>query len=271
MPEYKATFFFKDNNAYGWTETYHSLLGSLQGVMDQAFNQLTLRTPLLGDGAQCVYIRVSDDLVKRDSLVRVVTARQGKGGSLGLGFADIANTCLVVRLQHNELFRRTLYMRGIYDAIVDDNGRYQPTAAFTEAFQLWAASLKNNNWAMRNKKRDTPSFNIVAIAQNPINGEITITTAAPHGLLQNQTVLIRGVKGPTFLNGASSVFAVPSPTTFVLKSNRMLSAWLGGGIVSASTFELHVINTAQVVRASHRIAGRPFDSPRGRRLVRSRR
>lgn len=270
MPQYRCTFFFKDSAGYGWTETFHSNQPDLTKVIGAATDILPFRTALLGLGVQITYLRASDDLVKRDSLVKTVSARAGKQTSLDMGPADIANTCLVIRLEQDALHRRTLYMRGIPDLLVDDNKGYKPNAQWSTAFDAWTAALTVGGWAMRNKSGVIPTFVITGIAQNPVNGDITITTAAAHGLAQNQAYSIRGVKGPTFLNGSGSIFSVPSPTTFVVKSTQILSTWQGGGTVGSVGFTLNPILNAQVVRASHRISGRPFDAPLGRRKARRR-
>jgi len=53
-----------------------------------------------------------------------------------------------------------------------------------------------------------------------------------------------------------------------VRINRVGRPYLGGGTVVKNGYALGLINTSTIVRASHHNAGRPFDSPRGRRLVR---
>lgn len=268
MPICRATFFFKDTNNHGWTETIHSLKADLTSTLTAAKALLTLRVECLGSTAALDFVRVSDDLVKRDSKIYKVPARDGTPKSLGIGNADIANTCLVVRLDANPLTRRTLYMRGVPDAIVDFSGVYTPSPSFRTAFDAWLAQLKSDGWACRGKDGTIVPAVISLITQNPVTGQVTISTATPHGFAVNQAVTIKGVKGATSVNGSWNVFNVLTTTSFTIQTNVLLANWLGGGTVSRLGFTLAAITDGVVMRCGERKAGRFFDSPVGRRRAR---
>jgi hypothetical protein len=266
---FRATFFFEDVQNYGWSETFFSQKATLQDVLVAAQAVVPLRVNMLGGGVSLKYIRVSDDLVKRDSLVKAVSSRDGQNKTIGAS-SDIANTCILVRLQGSALARRSWYVRGQSDDNVTNSGDYTPTPAFNAALTAMINQLTLDAWCIRTKNPISVPIQVIQVLQNPVNGQITITTTGPHGFLVGSTVTFTGMKGVSFLNGSTTVFFVNSPTSFTINSNQLAGTYLGGGTVVSRLFTLTLITLGFAVRASHRIAGRPFDSHRGRRKGRTR-
>jgi len=268
----RATFFFKDTNNYGWSETIHNLAQDLTQVMTRAASLGISRRNLLGDSARLVFIRVSDDLVKRDSRVTQIPIGDQVTRLGAATAADIANTNLVVRMETDSpIKRRTLYMRGIPDNIVTNSGRYTPDGGFANAFELWAAKILGDSWALRTRDGTQPPHNITLALQDPATGLVTITTADAHGFALTEGILITGARGATQINGTFVPFSIPSATTFVIKLSQLIQPYSGNGVVRKLGYVLGAITDSQVMRVSHRIAGRPFDSPVGRRRARTRR
>lgn len=264
----RATFFFKDDNDHGWTETIHTTRGDLVTAMIAATLLGQKRVELLGGSGYLSFIRVSDDLVKRDSLVNQISSRDGRPKSLANGASASANISLVIRMQANVLNRRTLYMRGIPQNILAGAGLYFPQAYWIANFAAWNNQLTTDGWAIRSRSGLVVQHVIQTISQDPATGRITFTTADAHGFVPNSSVIVKGVRGAVSANGLWNVFSVADPTHFTVNSNVLLQQWTGGGTAGLAGYVLNAIVNSQVMRASERKAGRFFDSPVGRRRVR---
>lgn len=261
----RATFFFKDTNGYGWTETIHSKKDGITTTLAAAVSLLPLRRDLLGSTAFIDFVRVSDDLIKRDSKIYVVPpGDRGTRISAQTG-ADIANTNLVVRLDADPTHRRTLYMRGVPDEAVITSGKYVPNDVFQAAFETWVRELVTNDWAVRSRDNLVTVFAISGYTFNAVNGTVTFTTVGNHNFGVNTAVTIQNLANSARLRGNWAIFGIPTATTFDIKVNFIPPAYSGGGQVSRIAYVLNNIVTGEVRRASHRITGGPFDRPRGRK------
>jgi hypothetical protein len=265
MPLLRATFFFEDTNKHGWTETIHSTAADLSTLLAAATRLSQKRRDLLGLTAGLTFIRVSDDAVKRDSKINHIGFDDTKSRTSESSASDIANTCLVVRLDANPVVRRTLYMRGIPDAVCASAGRYIPTPEFRTKFDEWMALITTEGWACRTKDDLIPVYTISNVTFDPVTGLATITTTAPHLFTLTDPIEIKGVRGCTAVNGKWNIFALAGAETFKIKLGVLLPPYGGGGSVNKIGFKLVNITQGEVRRVSHRLAGRPFDSPRGRR------
>ncbi len=268
----RVTFFFQNDLAAGWTETLYSQRASISEAMNDALTLYPLRVAMLGGQVRLLAYRGSDDLVKRDSqFFSVPTDSQfNKNASVADIDSDIASTCLVIRCQAaDNIHRRTLSLRGIPDNVVQQGGRFVPTAGFASALQSWALRLSLQGWCIRGKDATFPVNSIIAISQNPATFLVTITTAAPHGLAANNQIDIRSVRGATSINGNWQVFSTPSDTTFTIFTRQIINVWAGNGTVQKVSYTLYPMFLVQAVRASHRLAGRAFFVSRGRRRART--
>lgn len=267
MPVPRATFFFKNNNGAGWSETLFIAVADLDIALERAKVIASWRVNCQGVGSRLEFIRVSDDLVKRDSKIYPVPAGDQTSHKRESGDADIASTCLLVRCESGVVKRRSLFLRGVPDDITKDNGRYRPSAEFQQAFDQYVAAVKANNGSIKVRKGIGVLYNISNVSSADANGNVTITTSAPNDFVPNDVVNIRGVLGATQVRGLQRVLTAPTTTTFTIRVNRIVRPYIGGGNVQHNDYELFSINNMVPVRCSHHNAGRPFDSPRGRRLV----
>lgn len=259
----RATFFFKDGN-YGWTETYHSLKPDLTATMTAARALIPLRVACMGVSAHMPFVRVSDDLIKRDSMIFPVPPGD-QFNKAGASIGTSPNVCLNVRLEATTIIRRNLSMRGIPANLLGFGGSLEMSADFLTSFRAYGQKLLSDDWAVKGADRLITKYDISNVVQDIANGDVTVTTFLPHGLDVNDPVTIRGLTGSKFLNGNWALFAVPSTTTVKIKMNRILVPWTGGGTISKAGFLLSRITKVTERDISHRNAGRPFDSPRGRR------
>lgn len=267
----RATLFFRDTNDHGWSETYHTLLPTLPLALDRAKVLAYLRRQLMGGQTYNTYIRVSDDLVTRDSLIYAVPPDDQQVDSWVPGNSASANLSLVTRIQASALVRRTLYMRGIPTTVIPAAGKFVNNASFDANFRTFRTELVTQQWACRTKDRLIVVVDILEVTQNPATGVTLVRTAPNHGLVRNGGVQIRGCIGSEALNGTHAVLDTPTLTTFTVLVPTILAGYLGGGVAQKVGYTLVQMIDATIVQASERKAGRIFNSPRGRRSVRGKR
>jgi len=261
----RSTFFFTNTNGYGWSETFFSNAPDLASAMTSAKAMIVPRVRLLGRGSSLKFIRVSDDLIKRDSQIYPVPEDDGTPKTRSQSTADIANTCLLLRLEAGDRWRRPLFLRGIPDEICDDNGRYIPTATFQNNLQIWQVAFRAQGYCVKVRTNDGVPVNITNVGTIGPTGLVTITTAAAHGFALNDVVNIRAVLGATQVRGLHQVVTVVDATSFQIRISRVVKPYQSNGNVCKVTYNTPSIVTFVAVRCTHHNAGRPFDSPVGRR------
>lgn len=265
MARNRITFFFRSTRGYGWSETYFTTAASLNGAMTNAKAILPTRVNLNGRGVFLEFIRVSDDEVRRDSQIYVVPRADREIKARSAGDGDIANTCVDVRIEAGDTKRRTLFLRGIPDDICLDNGSFVPTPAWNANFGAFSAALGMNQIAVRVRTDVSPQFVIANVGTSGPTGLVTITTQAATGFVLNDVVNIRQVLGATQVRGLQRVVTIIDATNFQVRVARVVKPYLGGGLVVKNGYALLGISALHALRCSHHNAGRPFDSPRGRR------
>jgi hypothetical protein len=91
----------------------------------------------------------------------------------------------------------------------------------------------------------------VAGTAGAVGGQITITTAAPHGYLNGQKVVVTGITGTTEANTYTSltttqpaywVITVPSLQTMTLIGSKFANSYISGGAVYPALFQASDIN-----------------------------
>lgn len=267
MPmQIRAQFFFKDLNGFGWSEALDSTLQNMTAVFNKAVALIPLRVQMLGTTSYLQYVRVSDQLVKRDSLIASITYGDGRNTDTSVAGSASANLALLLRLTASDTSRRLMYIKGFPDNCESDSGVYTPTVKFRAAISNWKDSVLDGSWAVRSKDDAlNPPHLITAATQDNVTGNVTITTADAHGFSIDKPIAIAGVKGATQLNGRWSIQAITSPTAFRLHLTAIIDPYVQAGTARLLGFAINPILTMQLLRVTHRIAGRPFDSPRGRR------
>lgn len=282
MAYYLITYNFSQG-PFGWSEKFNMLASSFQAAIDASADNtiLAARQALLGAAAAAGgysatlnSVRISDVAVKRDSVVRVVNA-QGAASPTN-DTADIPNTCLVVRMNLSSdpngvgsLYRRTLYLRGFPDGLVSNGGKYTPTAGWVTAFTLWVNLLRDRSFGTIVSSKEEPLLNIMAAANDGAN--TLFTTDVNNNFPNGRQVHFTGQKPSAIFGTYKTVYQVAGqPAQFrVLGQNIVgVPTTLGQVNLVASAFG-YIVGTPQVVRASHRVTGRPSDAPRGRRKKRA--
>lgn len=267
MPRIRVTFYMKNQEGLGWSETLFSTRATIQLAMADAFFLYPKRVNLNGNDVSLFYIRASDDEVKRDAEIFRVPKNNQSSKDADLGPSEDANTALDVALKAGDLQRGMVFMSGIPDNIVQTGGAFTPSAVWQANYAIWSAAVTAGAWGLRHRNEAAGSAAITNMTQNGTTGVITVTTAAPHGYAVGTYVNILQVGGATRGRGVWRIMDVPSPTTFTYKIKMILQPYTGGGIARALEYQVNSYSSTQVVKVGHHDRGRPFGSPRGRRRV----
>jgi hypothetical protein len=266
MPIIRATFFFKDAVGSGWTETIHNTGADLTTVRSAALRLVPLRVALMGSTSSLEKVRISDDLVFRDSsLYYVPTGNQMNKSALD--GSDFSDNCVLTNLRATATSRRSLYMRGYPDGISMNSGQFSPTPQWSAAFINWQTELLASNWAIKSRDKLIIPDPITAAVQALPSGIVTVTTLNPHGFNAGDGINISGVRPPaSALNGNYTVLSVAG-LTFSVALNSIMNTFVGGGRAIKYGYLLWPITSATAERIAERKAGAPFDLRRGRRRV----
>lgn len=276
MPVFKCSFFFTQGG-WGWSETHYTLKTDHAQALTELDTMRQFRTAILGKGSLpddqnpfLQYARVSQDDIPGDSRVAEYTLNAGTG-STGLGQADIPNTCLLVRLEAGVLHRRSMYLRGIPDNIVTQGGQYTPYPGWTRPYNAWASYMTGGiraggGWGIR-IPLNPPALagTIIDVVQAAHSKVVNVTTAALHGLTVGNIIVIKG-RNVAWLRGRHRVIGVTAANVFQISIDAPVGQIVNGPLVyRIDPFGVIPYDTTVAERITHRITGRPFDQPRGRR------
>lgn len=263
MPVIRSTFFFKQLK-WGWSETLFSTAGTREVALQQAKDYLPVRVRLNGFETTCEYVRISDDLIKRDSLIWAPPTEDQKSRLITAGESDIPNTCVVIRLQADPVGRRTLSMRGIPDRIIATGGLFTPGGVWSDQFRTWRTEIVSGRWGIKVKDQTQPQVAIDAIAFDLPTLVTTVTLAQNHTIGVGELVQLGGQLPTPELRGLFRTIHTGA-NFFKIKTPFLVPAYTNFAWARKVVYGVATISDAVALRASHRTAGRPFDSPVGRR------
>lgn len=267
----KATFFFTGGK-YGWSESYHSKKPDLTSTLAAARDLLPLRLALCAGDVRCEWIRVSDDLVRRDSMLHYVPRGDQSNVTNAAASSANPNLCILVRCDAAQpTVRRNIYMRGFPDDMEKMSGTWYDNAQWRASFTIFSRQLAFDLWAIRTKDPLVAQIPIVSAVQEEGTGIITFTTSANHNLSTNEAITLSNMTVPALRGNWQVLGTPPSNTTFQVAVRFLLQGVAVTGKVSKVAYKLEEIIKTQDLRISHRIAGRPSDQPRGRRRRTARR
>jgi hypothetical protein len=279
----RATLFFTSDK-YGWSETFFKVADDLQAVLEDAVRMAVNRIRLCGTNVELDYVRVSDDDIRRDSLVaqpnltaqlkksvRDVLDVGGEGAKpkeqkINVAAPDPADqpySAILLRMEAGPLYRRPMYLRGCPDSIiVNPPGPVQPKE-WGDMFRRWVEFLKGNAWGFKVLNRDVgnPAKPITA---SPGVAPFQLTVAA-HGLVQGQRVTVEDIKGEGAVPHGAFTIDVVDPNTIRLRGTTGAFTYDRGGTVRLRVYKVATISSIIIRGETTRRTGRPFDSPRGRR------
>jgi hypothetical protein len=287
MPNrFRATWFYSDGD-YGWSETLWESPPSTSylAVAKKADVLGILRLGLLGNTTTWLGTRVSDDLVRRDSLyVEKNLTSADQGGKLAVNiYSERPYSVITLRMEATALARRIAYLSGAPYTIVtnpflipDINGTWG------KSFMKWVNEIVKPNalpapqWGF---------FGFDTTAANPALPITFISTLAGtvncpgHTFVPTDTVFLDQTNPRRPFVGKYTVAGVVGNIVtlqrFVSKkypapqlpppSGWGITPWNSGGQLRKYVDAVLPITAVLIRAATHRNRGRPFGSPHGRR------
>lgn len=268
-----ATYFFKPTTTgeQGWTESWYVPQNDLASALSVASAYIQQRTKVLMTAWYIEQVRVSDISILGDSLLASYYPANSKG-TLSLGTPAPANTCLLVRIECGALRRRVLELRGIPQAILDEDNVYTPVATFTTAFNAWATFLKSLSSGLRVRSRtrgNRSPASITPLATDPRALSITPDTIPP-GMVAGNTIQVAGVpQNVAYGYNGNWIVDKVGPVTINTRPKRKkyLLGLATGAVIYSLTDDYLRPSDVIPERGSTRKTGRPFDVPHGRLLA----
>lgn len=174
----KMTIFFGASGGRGvpptgWSETWYTRDTSYDATLKSAEKYCKVRKQLLGKSAFLIGARVSDAIVKRDTLITELQGEDQTTSSYFTGDGDIHDPTqvdLLVRVEGGPFYRRSWFVSGLPDSVTDQAKEFGVTNFFT-ALPLWKQLLKvmtDQRFCIRAKDRDNPNQKILVDITNII-------------------------------------------------------------------------------------------------------
>lgn len=146
----------------GWTETWYKTEVDYKNLLGFATGYAKVRKQLLGINAFITAVRVSDALIKRDTLFEQLNADQGEGKVYNQAGDehDPTQVDLLIRLESTELRRRSLFMAGLPDSVAQQLKENGIGAAFLNgpSMKAWMRYITDNQFAIRFKDPANPGL-----------------------------------------------------------------------------------------------------------------
>lgn len=166
----KMQWFFSNPPNLGFSEVWYSTAPDYASAMTLAKRYLNVRKELLGFGAFCIGIRVSDDTVKGDSQVYVPQPKEGSSTvyTAADDQADKAGMACLTRCEATPLHRRMFMLRGAPDALFDTRfptGIDPGFHGWLAGFQTFGLLLASNQFTVRHRTAigPPPTYQFVAV------------------------------------------------------------------------------------------------------------
>ena len=266
-PLFRVNYFYQDILGKGWSETFFCTLTDYTSVMDRAKMLAPLLINLRGTGVNQIEIRVSDDNVKRDSLVYVAPTADQTTGFPGFEAGEFSDACLLIRMSATPQYRRPLYLAGVPAMYIVNNGQWVPGSAWQAQYQLFVKEMFSGNWGLKNQVIPGSTNPITTFVGQGSTPYVTFGTSVAHGFVEGTLVNIKGYRGALGLNGRHVVQGVPSLSSFTINSTQFNVQPKGIPYVYPITYALTPFTNLLQERIVRRKRGRPFDASRGRHAV----
>jgi hypothetical protein len=288
------TAFFTGPGSFGWTETLFDSPGSYTSTLQKADTVWRpARLGVLSNLFSLRQIRVSDEAINRDSLVKSYTAIQGlgliaQGTDTNQGGGDWgpaspqafpAPNALLVRLEATAAFRRMFLMRGMPVAAFGGDVVFNPNGTFTGNFIALATAL-NGQWFLKNlvPTGGPQQASALTVSASQLAMTLTFPSAtglAPAGWAPNGILKLSLFRNAAFVNGLWKIFAInpstPDATHFqvvTFSKRRQIQGTPIPGFATLLIPQFTAISATIALRGTTRKTGRPFGLPRGKSRVR---
>ena len=258
MALFRTTWFYKVKN-YGWTENFHHPVEDVPTIAARCRDLVPYRKSILANDAELVGIRISDDDIFRDSTFLNDPTIVGPGTFPGT--SDPAFTALLCRFDASTLTRKSLYLRGIPDELVE-NGAFLNSVDWLPRFNAWRDRVISFGFGIKRLSTTAnPFYDVLSIGADG-----TVLLAQVHTLTAGMKVHFTGVRITPKLPTALVVFNPVTSSTFNLPQWAPRGSYLPTGAkVRRYIFQIVSIVSGSSERVVKKSTGRPFDTPVGRR------
>lgn len=267
MPVRKVTLFFEGFQK-GWTESYYlSNDDTHDQVMTQAKGLAQTRAKLLGKECSIKAVRVSTEGVNHDAMLRYV--RYPGDNQEASAQPDVA---LMVRCENATHTKwRNMYLRGVWDRIETDHGKYvgRAIAAWTNAYSGFVERLREDGygWVTTNV---ADTVKVTSVARDA-SGEKLVYTLAVAKFLEDEVnkekkfqVRFSGINTRSTANGLKVVIPT-EPTKCITAAPLAAATYRSGGKATFYTTAFIDISTVEDAKIVTREAGAPLLESVGRR------
>jgi len=242
---------------------------------------IAVRTAILNTFTQILRVRVSQVGMPRVVIPAPVQPAQGTGtfiyGSSGKppgGAQTYAK--LLMFMSSGATRRRSMWLGGIPEIIIEDPQTYKPTSRWNSALLNYQMELRKNYGIVGRPAPTggTPAVPILTFVVDPqvaVTATATPSVAAPVGTPTSWLVILRGIKAPRGWNGVHRAQAGTTSGTIVIGPTRKSQvsepayAPNTGATIQAFAPTFAQFDSVVPVRVSKRKTGRPFGLPAGRR------
>lgn len=223
MATLKITLFFQGEGK-GWTESYWrpGPGGDHEAQIGPTLGLARLRAQLLGKECHIKAYRISTEGTGPDALLKYIDIRHelpvGQAGAPVGKIPTAAQPDVALLLRCSNLGRtkhKFIYLRGIWDMVEDEHGKYKPTVAWTNAMTSFINNLEGNDWGWFGVTAKTKSR--LVSATRDAKDQVTFVFTddlIPDGMVGKRTrVRISGVNnGKSALNRTHVVEVVDRKT-----------------------------------------------------------
>lgn len=262
MGVFKLTAFLQNQNGYGWSESYYmTSSNSYESVAGTFLTVMRARLQLSTSDIYMPYLRVSDVAIFRDRYTTAFTPNSAGGNKALTGSSDPAYSALMVNLISNPLQQGRLFMRGVPDSM-SIAGNWVPTGPWVFGFNNWTTELQLAGLQLRNVTRPLPTQFVCA----GIDATGLVTTLLPHGFVLGNKVQFYRLPISPRAPGPWTVINPITANTFTVAFWGTRGAVSGPFKVAMPVIGYFGIGSTEIVGLREHRTGRPFFTPRGRRV-----
>lgn len=266
----KATLCFQQE-AYGWTESYYrdNPSSNLQAELALAETLATKRIAMSGAQTEITHLKVSREDFQRD----VLLSEKDWNGDAGQTSDAPDTAVLIKRYGTDNRSVSSLYLRGIWDALVRDGGRFwYNNPGWTPKYDSWVNTLTSNAWGFIGRVPGSTQKKSILTLNSDANGRVIITCAvgdfAPLTIGAKYKMFVSGCTGAASVNGPQ-VVTVQSNAAVLTQNRIPFFPYTGGGSISYNTLSFIPFTRFVIERVVERKAGRPLFLSAGKRPARS--
>jgi len=273
MATHKVTWFFA-GTTWGWTESlwYNSTDNNHRTTLLAANNVAAARAELLGKECKIFATRVSTEGVSPDALLRyqdwTPTFKKNSKGDITEQETDHEDAALLIRCSNNDDRKhKFIFLRGIWDAIDVNHGKYDPTVFdWGRRMTAYLTTITNKQWGwvgVVNKTAKVPVTGYTADADDRITFTLGRNLFPVDAIGQRGRVRFGGINGTSVLNGLQIVDIISQTSCRTAKAIGA-GTYRFGGLASYATYDFIGIKFSDDQKIVERKVGAPLLQSRGR-------